>query len=93
MPDIFTRPIGTVLGPLNVSGGRVVLKIVSNTPADPAAMPFQSAKILEDLRQQKARDRAALFQHGLRESLTASGKLKVHQDVIDRIVANYRQRS
>ena len=39
------------------------------------------------------RDRVTFFQQGLRDSLTASGKLKIHQDVIDQILASYRQRS
>ena len=47
----------------------------------------------DELRQQKAPERATFFQQGLRDSLTASGKLKIHQDVIDRIMASYRQRS
>jgi peptidyl-prolyl cis-trans isomerase D len=92
-PDIFVKPVGTVLGPVTVSSGQAMIKIVSKTPADPAEMAAQSSKIIDELRQSKARDRAALFQHGLRDSLTASGKLKVNQDVIDRIVASYRARS
>ena len=49
-------------------------------------------KITDDLHQQKTRERATFFQQGLRDSLTASGKLKIHQDVIDRILAGYKQR-
>ena len=93
LPDIFKKPVGTILGPTSVAGGQIVMKIVSNTPANPAEMAAQTQKILEDLRQARTRERATFFQHGLRQSLTASGKLKVNQDVIDRIVASYRQRS
>jgi len=90
---IFTQPVGAIVGPVSVTGGQMVAKILTNTPADPAGLMAQRQKIMDDLRQQKARDRATLFQQGLRDSLAASGKLKVHQDVIDSILAGYRQRS
>jgi peptidyl-prolyl cis-trans isomerase D len=91
--EIFTKPIGSIVGPASVTGGQMIAKILTNTPADPAGLAAQRQKISEDLRQEKSRERAQLFQQGLRDSLTASGKLKVHQDVIDRILATYRQRS
>ena len=93
IPDLFTKPVGTVLGPDPVAAGQFVGKILSNTPADPAGLAVQRAKITDDLRQQKIHDRDALFQQGLRDSLVASGKLKINQDVINRIVASYRQTS
>jgi hypothetical protein len=47
--------------------------------------------IRDELKQQKQRDRAQLFQDGLRSRLTADGKLKIHQDVINRIVQGYQK--
>lgn len=93
VPEIFTKPTGAVVGPVGVSGGQLVAKIVSATPADPAALAAQRQKIMADLHQQKTRDRATFFQQGLRDSLIASGKLKINQDVIDRLLATFRQRS
>ena len=93
VPDIFAKPVGSIIGPVGVTGGRLVGKIVSQTLADAAGLATQRQKIMDDLHQQKARERATFFQQGLRDSLTASGKLKIHQDVIDRILASYRQRS
>lgn len=91
--DIFTKPVGSIVGPANVPGGKLVAKVLTATPADPAGLAAQRQKIVDDLHQQKARDRATMFQQGLRQSLTASGKLKVNQNVIDQILASYRQRS
>jgi hypothetical protein len=93
IPDLFTKPVGAIVGPVSVSGKQLVAKIVSQTPASPADLPAQTSKIVDQLHQQKTRDRATFFQQGLRDSLTASGKLKIHQDVIDRIVASYKTRS
>jgi peptidyl-prolyl cis-trans isomerase D len=93
VPELFTKPVGSIVGPVSVSGKQLVAKIVSNTPANPADLPAQTSKIEDQLHQQKTRERATFFQQGLRDSLTASGKLKIHQDVIDRIIASYRTRS
>ncbi len=89
------KPVGAILGPdSGVSTGQLVAKILAITPADAAGLVLQRTKILDDLKQQKIRDRVTFFQVGLRDSLTASGKLKIHQDVIDQILGRaYRQRS
>ncbi len=93
VPELFTKPVGTIVGPVAVSGKQLVAKILSQTPASLADLPAQTSKIQDQLRQQKARERAMFFQQGLRDSLVASGKLKIHQDVIDRIIAGYKTRS
>ena len=91
LPDAFVKPVGTLLGPMTVAGGQVIAKIVSKSAADMMALPLMSSGIRDELRQQKQRDRAQLFQEGLRSRLTADGKLKIHQDVINRIVQSYQK--
>ena len=93
VPELFTKGTGALIGPTSVTGGQLVGKVLSTTLADPAGLATQRQKIMDDLHQAKSRDRATFFQQGLRDSLTASGKLKIHQDVIDRLLATYRQRS
>jgi peptidyl-prolyl cis-trans isomerase D len=91
--ELFTKPVGSVIGPTGVSGGQFVGKILAFTPADAAGLVAQRSKIVDQLRQQKTRERTSFFQQGLRDSLVSSGKLKINQDVIDRLLASYRQRS
>ncbi len=91
IPDVFTKPVGTLLGPSTVNGGRLVAKIVAKTPADTATLAATSDAIRTELRQKKSRDRAQLFQEGLKERLKADKTLKIHDDVIQRIVANYKR--
>lgn len=93
IPDLFTKPVGTVIGPNSVASGQAVVKILSATPADAAGLTAQRAKILDDLKQQKIRDRVMFFQQGLRDSLVASGKLKINQEAIDQILASYKTRT
>jgi hypothetical protein len=40
--------------------------------------------IRDDIKSQRARDRNTLFETGVREDLRKQGKIKYHQDVIDR---------
>jgi len=107
MPDAFTRPVGSIIGPFAVVGGRGVAKVVAKTPADLNDLPAQTSTIRDELRQQKERERATLFEDGLKKRLQQdcsvwsrvrfwSGGcpvLKVHQDVITRLVQSYSQRS
>jgi len=91
VPDAFSKPVGTVIGPVSVSGGRMVAKILSKTAANMAELPSQAQAIRSELRQQRARDRAQFFQEGLKERLKADGKLKIYQDVINRLVSSYQK--
>ncbi len=93
VPDLFTKPAGSIVGPISVSGGQMVAKILTSTPADMSGLAAQKQKITDDLHQEKTRERATFFQQGLRDSMIANGDLKIHQDVIDRIVASFRQTS
>jgi len=92
VPDAFTKPVGSILGPQSVTGGQLVAKVVSKTPANVNDLPAQMTTIRNEIKQQKQRDRAQLFQEGLKSKLTADGKLKIHQDAINRIVQSYGQR-
>jgi peptidyl-prolyl cis-trans isomerase D len=93
IPDAFTKPVGSLFGPVTVPSGRVVAKVVAKTPANAAELPAQSASIRNELKQQQTRDRTALFEEGLKKRLEQQGKLKVHQDVITRLVQSYSTRS
>ena len=89
----FSKPVGTLIGPVTVPGGQVVAKVVAQTPADAAGMAAQTDTIRTDLKQQKGRDRAQLFEDGLKARLEQEGKLKIHQDVLTRLVKSYTTRS
>jgi peptidyl-prolyl cis-trans isomerase D len=92
IPDAFTKPVGAIIGPVAVPGGRVVAKIVAKTPADVSELPAQTSTIREELRQSKTRDRNTMFEEGVKKRLQDEGKLKIHQDVITRLLASFNQR-
>jgi hypothetical protein len=87
---LFENPVGDILGPQTLDNQRVVAKIVSKTEPDTAAMATQITAIRNDLKQKLARERNQIFEDGVRQTLEKEGKIKVHKDVIDRIVTGYR---
>jgi peptidyl-prolyl cis-trans isomerase D len=87
----FETPEGSLIGPIPVpGGGRVVAKVLSHIPADMSQLPAQTAGLRDELRRRKADERNGLFVAGLREQLIKEGKVKIHQNVVKQLVANYR---
>ena len=87
--DAFGKPEGSLVGPFQTSDGQMVGKVIQNVPPDPAQLAQQRDSIRDEIKQQKARDRGALFEAGLRETLTKEGKIKIHQDVVKRLVSDF----
>lgn len=86
----FSRPDGTIIGPVGMADGTVAAKVLSHVEPDMSKLPEQRATIRDQIKSQKAGDRNRLFQEGLRERLIRDGKIKIHQDVVKRLAANYR---
>ena len=86
----FTRPDGTVFGPISTPDGTVVAKVIQHVDPDLSKLPEQRATLRDEIKSQKARDRNSLFEAGLRDALIKQGKIKIHQDVINRLLASYR---
>jgi len=62
----------------------------SGTDPDLSKLPEQRVALRDEIKSQKARDRNSLFEAGLREALIKQGKIKIHQEVINRLIAGYR---
>jgi peptidyl-prolyl cis-trans isomerase D len=87
--EAFSKPVGSVIGPLVIQGGRAVAKLTSRDEADLSKLAEQRDKIREELKSRKARERAALFEAGLRQQLIQDGKIKIHEDVVARLTSSY----
>ena len=85
----FRSPDGSVIGPIGTPDGQVVAKVVAHVPADTSKLAEQRTAIRDELKTQKAREREAMFEDGLRESLIKSGKIKIHKEVINRLISSY----
>ncbi len=85
IPEIFTKPAGTLFGPALVGTDPVVGKITARIEPNLAELASQTAAIRDDIKHTKARERDALFEDGVREQLIKEGKIKVHADVLKRL--------
>jgi peptidyl-prolyl cis-trans isomerase D len=85
IPDIFTKPAGTIFGPALVGTDPVIGKITARIEPDMALLPLKTAEIRDDIKHTKARERNALFEDGVREQLIKEGKIKIHTDVLKRL--------
>jgi peptidyl-prolyl cis-trans isomerase D len=90
LQEAFSKPVGSVIGPLGIADGRVVIKVLSHTPSDTSQMGEQRSAIRDEMKSKKARDRSMIFEAGLRQKLIQQGKIKLYQDVIARVSQSYR---
>jgi peptidyl-prolyl cis-trans isomerase D len=86
----FSQPTGAIFGPVNVEQNRFICKVDSKTPADMSKLAEQRQALTSEIKMRKARERTELFQDSLRTSLIRDGKIKIHQEVINRILESYR---
>jgi peptidyl-prolyl cis-trans isomerase D len=87
----FGKPDGTLLPPITTPDrGTVVYRVVGHVEPDMSQLPAQRATIRDDIKRQRASDRNLLFEAGVKDALTKAGKIKIHQGVINRLVASYR---
>jgi len=88
--EAFTKPVGAVLGPLNTPEGMVVVKVIAKTPADESQFAAQRERIVEEMKQRRAQEDDALFEDSIVSKLTSEGKVKLHIDVMKRILERHR---
>ena len=90
LPDVFNKPVGTVVGPLQIQGRNFVYKVVDQRIPDLSTYAHERDAVAAELKQQKARSMYDLFEDGIMNSVRADGKLKIHQDTVRQLQAAYR---
>jgi peptidyl-prolyl cis-trans isomerase D len=86
----FDKPDGFIFGPSNAGDGTLVGKVIERVAPDMSKLAQERNTIRDQIKGEKARDRATLFEAGLRETLTKQGVIKVHQNAISSLIAQYR---
>jgi peptidyl-prolyl cis-trans isomerase D len=86
----FRLEQGSVFGPVATPDATIVAKVVAKSQADMTKLGEERSKIRDEIKSQKGRDRGMLFEAGLKEALQRQGKIKIHQEVINRLIAQYR---
>jgi len=90
LADGFTKPVGSFIGPFNISSDAFLAKSVDKQVADNSQLAAQRDAIVLDLKKTKANSRKELFEDGLLAQLIKEGKVKKYNDTITRILASYR---
>lgn len=89
LPDIFLKPVNSVIGPVTVEGKNIVYKITDRQSPDPNSFSNERDAAIQELKQQKARAMYGLFQDSLMEQARQDGKLKIHQNAIHQLTADF----
>jgi peptidyl-prolyl cis-trans isomerase D len=88
--SIFDKPVGTVFGPLSASNQTIVGKISGRQDADMSKYAQERETIIEQLKGKAKTDRLGLLQDSILTDLIQRGKVKKHEAVIQRLIAQYR---
>lgn len=88
--DAFTKPAGSIIGPVTIPQSKAVVKVLAHVDADLSVLSAQREALREQLKGQKAQERGKLFEAGLVDALTREGKIRVHKDVVSRLQSSYR---
>ena len=90
LSDAFNKPDGTIIGPVQIAGQTIIGKVVDRQKADMTKLAAQRTTIVNQLKSRKAQEIAPLMMDAVLTRLVQEGKVKKHQDVINRLVARYR---
>lgn len=91
--DAFLKPVGTIVGPVDILGRDVIYKVMAKKDVDMAGLAAAKETVRSTLRQQKAVERLNLFTDSIRARLTAEKKLKINTDMVAKIATALKQRS
>jgi peptidyl-prolyl cis-trans isomerase D len=86
----FQLPVGGVFGPVVVGENQFVCKVDTKTPADMTKLAEQRSQLRDEIKSQKAQMEFQFFEDSVRNALIRDGKVKIHQNVLQRIVNGYR---
>jgi len=89
LEDAFQAEVGATVGPIRVMGGVFFAKVLDKRPADMTQLASQRTAILDELKQQRARERSELLRAGIVEELTRRKKIKIYEDNVKRLIAAY----
>jgi len=91
LTEMFSNPVGSIVGPTSVQGRNIVYKILDRITPDVNNYSNERDSAVLEIKQQKARTMYSLFQDSLLEQVRKDGKLKIHQNAIQQLASTYHQ--
>ncbi len=86
----FDKPVGAIIGPINAGSQTVVAKIADRQAADMSKFAQERDGIVLSLKSKRASERQIMLRDSILSKLIQQGKVKMHRDVINRLIARYR---
>jgi peptidyl-prolyl cis-trans isomerase D len=90
LASYFNQPVGTVFGPIPATNQTIAGKVADRQDADMSKFAQERDGIIEQLKGKEKADRLTLLEDSILTDLIKRGKVKRHQAVIDRLIAQYR---
>jgi len=90
LSEAFDKPVGTIVGPVFAGAQTIVAKVIDKQGGDMAKFAAEREGILNQLKGKKSGERQVLLQDSILNTLIQQGKIKKHQDVINRLMSRYR---
>ena len=88
--EAFSKPVGSVLGPIQAAENFFIVKVTGRTEADMSKLPAERDALATQIKRKKAGERKELFEDGVVAALIREGKLKVNERAVQRLVGAYR---
>lgn len=88
--DAFTKPVGSIIGPVMVQGREVIYKIQDQQHPNLSKLTQERAAILDQVKKRKALQQNSLFLDSVYSQLVADGKVKKYPDAIKRLITAFR---
>jgi peptidyl-prolyl cis-trans isomerase D len=88
--DAFPKAVGSIVGPVNAGTKTVVAKLIEKQAPDPAKLASEREAIVGELKGKRQDERVQLFEDSVLSRLVQEGKVKIHRDVVNRILARFR---
>ena len=91
--ELFSKPVGSVVGPVNMMGQFVVAKSIEKNEPPADQLAAMRPAIVESLKKKMATERYMLFKDSVMQHLLKEGKVKRNQRAIDALVQSYLRNS
>lgn len=88
--SVFTMAVGATIGPIDADDEFLVAKLVEKVDADMKAFAAHRDEVVKKALAKKLEERRKSFEESVLDTLTKQGKIKIHQDVLDRMLAKHR---
>jgi peptidyl-prolyl cis-trans isomerase D len=91
LASAFTLPEGQTSDAVQVSGNRVVFRVVSRAAPLEPELASQEAQLTEEVLARKRNLAWEIYQQNLKQQLLASGKLKMNESAMKKFLATYQK--